>query len=464
VLAPNAVKQAQTLDEFWKVLDPQPLQAGPELEAFYRDDLNKVRGTGASKQLQRELTLRHGENQKFRCLVYGNQGCGKSTEINKILDEERAHFCAIRLSVAQELNPASFQVFDILLLILFRVVEEVRTLQNREWLPSLKVPKSLWLEVVEYLNWVGSGKQTVKKEFQAKAVVGSLNAARGEIQYAAGRSNDVVEYRLSRLSFLADRVNALLDAANAYLADKHGNREWIVVVEDLDKQSVSAKAIREILIDHAQLLGALRIHLVVNVPAWMVWSPDATRLPFSPNHFQIPDVPIYESSHGPCDKGRKALWSVLQARVNVESLFAKGQVERCIVASGGNIRDLFALAIKASTLASIRDRKKIETSDVDLAIAELRSRYETALGDNPFEGNPIPHVEKMNRLIAVFNQQAELSSRHDRNLNVLLKAGAVLRFNGDNGEDGRYGVHPLVVDLLRKYKLLTGDKILGGSI
>ena len=296
------------------------------------------------------------------------------------------------------------------------------------------------------------------KGFNAKVALDIFGFAKGEIQYAAGRNKEVIEYRLQRLSRLSDLVNTLADAANTYLADHHGGREWLIVIEDLDKGGVSSANIREVLIEHSAMLETLRLHLVLNVPAWMVWSADATRLPFGPNRFQMPDVPVYEAHHSPCEKGRQALMAVLRARMNPD-LFAADQEERCIVASGGNLRDLFAIVTNASSCASIQDRSQIEASDVDLAIAELRGRYEAALGDNPFDKDPIPYEDKIGRLKAVYNQTGELSSRHDRCLNALLKAGAVLRFNGE----GRYGVHPLVVDLLLKYKTLEPNN-LGGTI
>ena len=451
------IKRAESLDDLWKVLDPQPLRTSLELQAFYRDDLNKVRGTGATKQLQLELLRRHGTT-KFRCLLYGNQGCGKSTEINKILQEVEGKFRAVQVSIAQELNPSSFQVFDILLLILFRLVEEVRKLQNERFLPSLAVPESLWQDIVEYLEWASSKKESTTNGLTAKATADAFGFAKGEIQYAAGRNQEVINYRLQRLSHLADLVNTLADAANRYLADRHDQREWLIVIEDLDKQGISAASIREVLIEHSALLETLRLHLILNVPAWMVWSADSTRLPFGPNRFQMPDVPVFEAHHAPCEKGRNALREVLRARVNPD-LFSDGQEDRCIVASGGNLRDLFAIVTKASTIASIHERTRIDGSDVDLAVGELRSRYETALGDNPFDKDPIPYEEKIGRLVAVYNQAGELASRHDRCLNALLKAGAVLRFNGE----GRYGVHPLVVDLLHKYGTLKANN-LGGSL
>jgi hypothetical protein len=323
-------------------------------------------------------------------------------------------------------------------------------------MPSFALPDSLWQGVVEYLEANSSVKFSTNAGFNGKAVWDFFSQAKGELQYAAGRSQEFVDYRLQRLSSLADRLNAVADAANTYLGSRYERREWVIVLEDMDKQGVSSSAIRQALTEHADLFEQLRLHIILNVPTWIVWSSDAKRLPFGPYRFQIPDVPVYESHHAPCLPGRAALRAVLDARVNPD-LFEEGQEERCIVASGGNIRDLFAITENAATIAATKGRKKIAADDIHLAITEHRDRYETGLGDDPFDKDPVPFRDKLERLMDVYNQRAEPAAAHDRCLNELLKAGAVLRFNGD----GRYGVHPLVVDLLKKYgRAVTG----GGTI
>ena len=454
MLDPNP-KRAEKLDDLWKVLDSTPLANPGQMAAFYREELNRVRGTGATRRLKQQLLQRHGST-KFRCLLYGNQGCGKSTEINRILQEIEDKFVPVHISVAKELNSSSFRVFDILLLILFRLVEEVRKRQNDDWLPSFALPDSDWQAVIDYLEANSSMKYSTNKGINGKAIFEFFGLAKGELQYAAGRSQEFVDYRLQRLSLLADRLNAVADAANRYLASRHGQREWVIVIEDMDKQGVSSSAIRQALTEHSELLGRLGLHVILNVPAWIVWSSDATRLPFGDYHFQIPDVPVYEGHHAACVNGREALRAVLEARAN-PSLFEDEQEIRCIVASGGNVRDLFAIVENAASIAATKDREKIGADDVTLAVTELRSRYETRLGDDPFDKDPVPYADKLQRLMDVYNQKAEPASAHDRCLNELLKAGAVLRFNGD----GRYGVHPLVVDLLKKYGRAVTS---GGSI
>src|SRR5438270_3715872 len=55
----------------------------------------------------------------------GHPGVGKSTEVTRLLERVKDQHAGIRLSIATELNPASFKVFDVLLLMLARLAEEV---------------------------------------------------------------------------------------------------------------------------------------------------------------------------------------------------------------------------------------------------------------------------------------------------------------------------------------------------
>jgi hypothetical protein len=61
-------------------------------------------------------------------------------------------------------------------------------------------------------------------------------------------------------------------------------------------------------------------------------------------------------------------------------LFEPEQLQRLIVASGGNLRDLFSLINYAADGALIRGVEQIAAGDADAAIANLRNDYERRLG------------------------------------------------------------------------------------
>src|ERR1019366_5036861 len=84
--------------------------------------------------------------------------------------------------------------------------------------------------------------------------------------------------------------------------------------------------------------------------------------------------------------GRAAVQTVLEARVS-PSLFAPRQMTRLIVASGGNLRDLFALVLEAGEGA--RQRNPLATvigaDDATSAIGAMRREYRMRLGESPYD-------------------------------------------------------------------------------
>jgi hypothetical protein len=75
----------------------------------------------------------------------------------------------------------------------------------------------------------------------------------------------------------------------------------------------------------------------------------------------------------------------------------------------------------------------------------MRRDYRLKLGQSPYDTEQIPYSEKSAKLVAVYNRAPD-HDIPDRVLYSLLRSRAVQEFNGD----GWFGVHPLVVDILKE--------------
>lgn len=297
----------------------------------------------------------------FKAFVMGHPGVGKSTEISRLLDRVKDQHVGIQLSIATELNPANFKVFDVLLLMLARLAEEADRLKA---IPLGGVPGRL---VSDIEQWFGREQVTktrtasIGAEAEAGAgvkggspwavLLGLFASAKAEMKYASDRKTEIVEYRLRRLPDLVDLCNRLLDACTETLLAKTG-KEWVLVVEDLDKTGISPQQLQELFIQYGTVFQDLRVNMIFTIPVWLAYSPEANRLPFE--RHMIHDTPVYDQKHVAHPNGRAAVQAVLEARV-LPSLFAEGQMTRLIVASGGNLRDLFALVVDAGEGASLRN-------------------------------------------------------------------------------------------------------------
>ena len=124
---------------------------------------------------------------------------------------------------------------------------------------------------------------------------------------------------------------------------------------------------------------------------------------------------------------------------------------RLLVASGGNLRDLFSLVSQSADNALLRQPsgKKISSPDAEAAIDNLRVEYRRRLGDSPYDGERIPYKDKAERLVAIYSSKPSADIL-DATLYSLLRSRAVQEFNGKSW----FGIHPLVVDILKSQNLL----------
>lgn len=452
------IKLATNLNEIYKTVAPEPLEKKDELEAFYRGSINQVRGGDIVEALQLDLNQSYGGAYYKGCL-YGHAGCGKSTELSRLIFRVEDKFRAIRFSVLKELDPAAFKPFDVLLLIMSELLEQA-TKSQKEGGAGLKVPERL-LENI--WRWFDAEDTAIKSSRQMTVetaagvgipnasllskVLGIFGSLRGEMKYAASREETRVRYRLSRLSDLIGLVNDLLDECNQALRKKSG-KEWLFIGEDFDKPGIEPNALKDLFINYANVFRDIRAHLIFTIPITLIYSHESTRLPFpDSNKHCLPDIPVFDRNHQPYTEGRKGVREILEARI-APTLFDNGEIDRLIVASGGNIRDLFTLILEAARQALVKrtNARRIERDDVDFAISKMRTEYRRKLGVSDYDTIQVDYQAKANRLVEIYENNPVAMQIPDHITYALLHARAVQEFNGERW----FGVHPLVVDILQE--------------
>lgn len=445
---------ASTLAELHESLSPEPLRSPQEMAAFYSDELNAVRGVDHVARIAARLQRSGGAGFKG-CLI-GHPGAGKSTEITRLADMIGNRFRTIRLSAVQELSPSTFRVFDVLLIMMVALAEESRDLTGGG--------DDFLRDVLAYFN-----QETLKRSEtrttggEAAAGIGMEGGSlweklfgltakiRGEVKYSAQRSKEVIEYHFNRLSTLVELVNRLAEACSSRLRETR--QEWLVVFEDFDKEFIPSDKLREVFIHYGGIIPQLRLNMLFTIPAWLTYSDEANRLPFGPeSRFMIHDIPVYDPKHQPHAKGLESLETILLRRVTA-ALFAEGQMNRLMVASGGILRDLFAMVYEAGERALLRGKARIEGEDAGWVIDEMRRRYRQSLGVNPHDREAVPYEGKARKLVEIYRRKRG-SEIPDKVTYSLLRSRAVQEFDGK----GWLGVHPLVVDILKEQRRLkAGD-------
>ena len=465
--------QASNLSQVYEALSPEPLTTKEQFDAYYRD-LNPVRGMDVVALMALNL-WRASAASPYKAFLMGHSGVGKSTELTRLIQRVNERYRAVRFSAVSELDPTSFRPFDVLLLMMARVVEEAtRTVE--EGGPGLSIASERLDEIWRWLSGekitrsvttgVGAAAEAgagLKGGSLLANVLGLFASIKGEMKYASERKTEIVEYRLSRLSQLIDLANRLLDDCNGALRRAAG-QEWLVIGEDFDKPGIPKGRVEDLFLTYANVFKELRSHLIITIPITLGQSTQAVRLPFPANQrICLPDTPVYDAGHGPHAVGRAALRSVLEARV-APDLFEAGQMERLLVASGGNLRDLFALAARAADNALLRaggaDRPSLHVAppDVSAAIDWMRGEYQRRLGDSPYDDERIDYKVKAERMVRLYNAEPA-ADIPDACLYSLLRARVIQEFNGKRW----LGVHPLAVDILASQGLLGDTRPVPGG-
>ena len=393
--------------------------------------------------------------------------------MTRLVEMVNTQYRSIRFQVTTDLDQGNFKPFDVLLLMMTRIVEE--TVKPVSEGGAGATPSESLLQDIN--DWFAKEETTLTTNVQTGVeasagigppasslwhkVLGLFANLKGEIKYAADRSKKVVEYRLQRVSSLLELVNKLLNECNDRLREATG-REWMFIGEDFDKPGTPIHLVEDFFLNYANIFKGLQAHAIFTIPIGLVYSERATQLPCSPGGIHIvPDTPVFARDHQVCKVGRAALQEILVARVSPK-LFGPYQMKRLIVASGGNLRDLFGMVRQAADWALDRGAKgKIGKADADRAIAFLRTDYTRKLGVGPYDAAELTYAQKAERLVAVYRQAPDYDIP-DPILYSLLNARAVQEFDGERW----FGVHPLVVDILLRQGRLEpaeGGKVPGGT-
>ncbi len=437
-----ADRRAERLEDVYRTLLEEPLQTN-ELDTFYESSVIQARGEDSTARLALQLRDAY-RGPFFKIFFSGNTATGKSTEITRLLRMLEPSFRGVRIDVRKWVNPSNLEAHEVLLAIVFEMstamAEAVQEFElQAEPDPDLIERIQHWLTEAEYVHKL-EDQGTIEGKWSWLSKIGF------DVSVQAKSSNtfttETREKQRRKFSDLLNLTNQFLIQCYEILGYQTHEPEWLIVVEELDK-SASLPRLRELL-QNEPLFRELQCHLICNIPSAARREEVGVNLPLDVQ--PIYDIPVVNVDHKENENGVKAVAAVLARRLDPR-LFAEGELERVAIGSGGNFRTLFRLVSRAVMQARLRsaDNQKIISTDVTVALNQLREEYRQRLGQSGFGADPeeITTEKKLARLEQVYNQLPGHDIK-DPILDKLIAAGAVQEFNGTV----RRVVHPLVVDLL----------------
>jgi hypothetical protein len=141
----------------------------------------------------------------------------------------------------------------------------------------------------------------------------------------------------------------------------------------------------------------------------------------------------------------------MQKRADLSSIFANDALELLLRASGGDLYRLFAITIESGKEARYRyednpsSECRVLRTDVNKVVWQQLGIFRNELGNAPNDPDDTPWDAKLQKLRDIYENRPA-ANVPDKALYQLLRRRAVLFFNGR----GRYGVHPMAVEILRE--------------
>jgi len=431
--------KAKDLEEIRRVCRPAPL-VGKELESFFVEtDMARDPHQRTRKRLIDALN-----REDARILFYGHRGCGKSTELNKLLVEHKERFLPVTFSVHDQMSPTAICAEDLILIIAERVLNAAKN-------NNLEVDDDLLKPVLDYFNeTTRTTTESRDSHIEVGAGAGLLGPLLGvfarlsaQIKLEAHSKETTVALLRKRPSDLLVQANSVIEAVRKPLLEK--NLQLLIIVEDLDKLELMQA--REMYVNHVNLLTGITANIIYTIPIFLFHSPDVNAFKY---HFDdvvaLPMIKVTDPEGQPAP-GFDTVKRIIKQRLE-DNLIKENALDRLVTMTGGVLRHAFDVLHTAAVMVDAR--VPLEQEHINYGLNQLRKDFwqQISLPFDPLPDGPKSVDDLYNRLADYGRKQQNGEKPRpvsDSVNQLLLKSCALVEYNGE----GWFGVHPLVIENLK---------------
>ena len=378
------------------------------------------------------------DQQRNKIVFSGPRGCGKSTLLKAFAVEMQKEYVVVFFSVADSIEMSDVTHVNILYTIGVRLLNTASKL-------SIDIPKDIRSSL---LNWMDTTRKTVE-ETTTKAEVGIGAEILGigfKLQRERAFREELerkYEKRISELVGYIDRLAGLIQIKM--------NKPVLVIIDDLDKLDLSV--VENIYRDNVKALFSPAFRIVFTMPVSAIRESYIMRTLESESvalvQFPVTKFFSRENCHNPRAEPNarelKLFEDVLKKRFPT-GLLAPGTARKISLLSGGVMRELMRLARECCTECMIE--LDIDPTLTDLQIDDQILKAATGNLRNNFAR------EMGSQSLYDIAAQVYVTSKsvEGDGFTKLLHSLMILEY--ENGALW-YDVHPLVLDLLRREKMIA---------
>jgi hypothetical protein len=368
-----------------------------------------------------------------KLLFSGHMGSGKSTELNKLMDEPeiKSNFFIVNYSVRDQLDPLNLNYIDVLISIGAKIFEK-----------AVDENVDLDKEILSYLeNWKNKIIERTKSDVVTKAGGLSVNIKLyflellGKIQREHETRETIRQTIEPQLSELIDIINSIIDGINVKI-----KKEIIVCIDDLDK--LDFEKAKELFYLRGIPLTQPRCKIIFTIPLNLKCSDEFKKLfQFFNESWVLPNIKIADKKTGKPDKaGYDKMTEYVDRRMNL-SLIDKDALNTAIRYSGGVFREMARIMQIACTFAVSEGDEKLSVGPVEQATRKIRDEYRLFLTEDQYTQLGVCHKTK------------EL--RNSDQFKDLLGNLSLLEYRND---ENWCDVNPIVLPLIEEKKKIAKPK------
>lgn len=421
---------AQNLDDAYRAFDPlQPL-AGESLQTYYvarePNPIDRIRS----------IFLRTPEKAD-KILFTGHRGCGKSTELNRLLSDPEIQqtFLVVRFSLADILDPLDLSYIDLLVAIeagIYRTARQENVLLGDA---EARLLANFWVPQARPIGFIEERADSPIAQMDRwfEMLVGPY----GKLGLEAASRDHLRKVLANRVSDLVSHIAILTGIVRARL-----ERNVLVAIDDLDKPDIATA--QELFYRHSTTLTQPPCKILYTIPIAILYTAEFRSVARNfAGWLVLPNVKVWTQEGSPHTPGRQLLQEMVHRRM-ASNLIEPEALDHLVTMSGGVMRELTTLMQMACNEALVKGIPRITPAAARQAVAEVRNEYQRSLRTEHYRQLQQVHEDKRVREIHRAHRPPD-EERSELELLELLHNLSILEYSN---EESWWDVHPIVASLL----------------